>query len=241
MRIHAHILSWNEEKILPFTLDYYSQICEKIFIYDNMSTDSSDEIYSKYPKVEVIKWESGNEIHELNYTKIKSEEYKKRSRNQDVDWVIICDCDEFLYHENLLHKLQEYKNLGITSPKINGHDMFSESFPIYDGDLITNKIKFGSDVYEPMSKQILIDPNVDINYGIGAHQSVCNNCQSNETAELKLLHYKFIDFKYVLERYRMSSKRLSNFNKNNGFGSHYTDKNAITYTEHLRKNKIKVI
>ena len=50
MRIHAHILAFNEEKILPFTLDYYSLICEKIFIYDNMSTDSSDNIYKKYDK-----------------------------------------------------------------------------------------------------------------------------------------------------------------------------------------------
>ncbi len=47
MNIHAHILTWNEEKILPFTLDYYSNICSQIFIYDNMSTDSSDEIFSK--------------------------------------------------------------------------------------------------------------------------------------------------------------------------------------------------
>ena len=60
MKIHAHILAWNEEKILPFTLDYYSNICNKIFIYDNMSTDGSDDIYKKYPKVELIKWDSNN-------------------------------------------------------------------------------------------------------------------------------------------------------------------------------------
>ena len=104
-KIHAHILAWNEEKILPFTLDHYSQFCEKIFIYDNMSTDSSDEIYKKYLNVEVIKWESGNEFNDFYNAKIKSEEYKKRSRDQGVDWVIVCDCDEFLYHENLLEKL----------------------------------------------------------------------------------------------------------------------------------------
>jgi len=241
MKIHAHILAWNEEKILPFTLDYYSTICEKIFVYDNMSTDSSDDIYKKYEKVEVVKWGSNDEINELNYVKIKSEEYKNRSRNQDVDWVIICDCDEFLYHPNLIEKLTEYKKNGITYPKVDGHDMFSETFPIYDGELITEKIKYGSEVYEPMSKQIIINPNVDVRYGIGAHKSECFNCKTTENTELKLLHYKFIDFKYVLNRYRNSNNRLSEFNKVNGFGSHYTDNNAISYTEHLRKNKIKVI
>lgn len=241
MKIHAHILAWNEEKILPFTLDYYSTICEKIFVYDNMSTDSSDDIYKKYEKVEVVKWGSNDEINELNYVKIKSEEYKNRSRNQDVDWVIICDCDEFLYHPNLIDKLREYKKNGITYPKVEGHDMFSETFPIYDGELITEKIKYGSEVYEPMSKQIIVNPNVDVRYGIGAHNSECLNCKTTEITELKLLHYKFIDFKYVLNRYRNSNKRLSEFNKKNGFGSHYTDNNAISYTEHLRKNKIKVI
>jgi len=51
MKIHAYIIAWNEEKILPFTLDYYSKFCEKIYIYDNMSTDNSDKIYKKYEKV----------------------------------------------------------------------------------------------------------------------------------------------------------------------------------------------
>ena len=241
MKIHAHILSWNEEKILPFTLDYYSNICEKIFIYDNMSTDSSDEIYKRYSKVEVIKWDSDDSFNDLHNVNIKNNEYKKRSRNQNVDWVIICDCDEILYHPNLISKLTEYKEQGIDCPKVEGHDMFSESFPIYDGKLITEKIKYGSEVYEPMSKQIIINPNVDIEYGFGAHNYKCLECKTNDDAELKLLHYKFIDFKYVLNRYRTSNKRLSEFNKTNGFGSHYTDNNAILYTEHLRKNKIKVI
>ena len=87
MIIHAHILVWNEEKILPFTLDYYSQFCDKIFIYDNMSTDGSDDIYKKYPKVEVTKWDSKDEINESFYVQIKSYEYTKKSR--DADWVIV--------------------------------------------------------------------------------------------------------------------------------------------------------
>ena len=71
MKIHAHILAWNEEKILPYTLDYYSKICTKIYVYDNMSTDGSDKIYKKYPKVSVIKWNSNDQINEMNYFNIQ--------------------------------------------------------------------------------------------------------------------------------------------------------------------------
>jgi hypothetical protein len=55
MVIHVHILTHNEEKLLPFTLDNYSSFSDKIFIHDNMSDDSTDDIVSRYPKVEIIK------------------------------------------------------------------------------------------------------------------------------------------------------------------------------------------
>ena len=240
MKIHAHILSWNEEKILPFTLDYYSNICEKIFIYDNMSTDSSDEIYKKYPKVEAVKWSSGDEIHELNYTKIKSEEYKNRSRNQGVDWVIVCDCDELLYHENLLEKLEEYKIEGITVPLIDGHDMVSEEFPSYDGDLITNKIKIGSKTYEPMCKNIIFNPDLDVQYGIGGHSFQAINAKYSKERELKLLHYKFLGKDYVKNIYISRAKRLSQFNKQNKFGEHYFNL-PFQYMDTMLKEKYQVI
>jgi len=238
--IHAHILSWNEEKILPFTLDYYSAFCEKIFVYDNMSTDSSDSIYLNYPNVIVYKWDSDNTIDDLKYIEIKSNEYKK-SRDLGADWVIVCDCDEILYHPNLLDKLSEFKNQGIDMPLIQGHDMVSEEFPKYDGRLITEIIKEGSDVYEPMCKNIIFNPKKEVNYGFGAHNNKCLDCIKSETPELKLLHYKFLSLNYVLDRYRTLNDRLSDFNKKNKLGSHYTDTNAITYHKDLIENKIKII
>jgi hypothetical protein len=105
MKIHAYIIAYNEEKLLPFTLDYYSTFCEKIFVYDNYSTDSSDEIYKRYDKVIVNKFNSENSQNEIIQKTIKSEEYKKYSRDFDVDWVITIDFDEFVYHPNLIIKL----------------------------------------------------------------------------------------------------------------------------------------
>jgi hypothetical protein len=221
MKIHAHILAWNEEKILPFTLDYYSTICEKIFVYDNMSTDSSDKIYENYPKVEVIKWDGGNQIHEMNYVKIKSNGYKDKSRDEGVDWVIVCDCDEFIYHEDLIGKLDEYDKLGINVPMIDGHDMVSENFPNYDGKLITEKIKVGSETYEPMCKNIIFKPELDVEYGIGGHSFRCDNAVFSKERDIKLLHYKFLGKDYVKNIYISRAKRLSEFNKQNKFGEHY--------------------
>ena len=240
MKIHSHILAWNEEKILPYTLDYYSTFCEKIFIYDNMSDDNSDEIYKRYPKVEVIKWDSNNEINEINYIKLKTESYKERSRNQNVDWVIVCDCDEFLYHPNLIDVLVDYKIKGITVPKVCGHDMVSEIFPEYDGKLLVDKVKVGSERYQPMCKNIIFNPDLDVNYGIGAHSFNCDNAVFSETEDLKLLHYKFLGKDYVKKLYIDRAKRLSSFNKQNKFGEHYFNL-PFNYMNEMIKNNFQVI
>jgi hypothetical protein len=221
MIIHAHILSFNEEKILPFTLDYYIRICDKIYIYDNMSTDNSDEIYKKYDKVTVIKWSSNNEINELNYLNIKSNSYKEYSR--EADWVIVCDMDEILYHPRLLEKLEYYKNNRITVPRISGHDMVSETFPVYDGELITNKVKIGSELYEPFCKNIVFNPKLNVKYGIGGHSFSAENPVYSNSTELKLLHYKLLGIHYVEEIYKQRAQRLSEFNKENKFGEHYNN------------------
>jgi len=238
MIIHAHILAFNEEKILPFTLDYYSRICEKIYIYDNMSTDSSDEIYAKYPKVEVNKWDSNGEINEMNYINIKSNAYKQFSRN--ADWVIVCDCDEILYHPRLLEKLQYYKDNGITVPKVNGHDMVSEKFPEYDGELITTKVKTGSEVYAPFCKNIVFNPKLDVQYGIGGHSFQANNAVYSNSPELKLLHYKFLSVEYVENIYKARAERLSQFNKDHKFGEHYFNV-PYDYMNKLLTENIQVI
>lgn len=238
MIIHAHILAFNEEKILPFTLDYYSKICEKIYIYDNMSTDGSDVIYAKYPKVEVIKWDSNGEINEMNYVNIKSNGYKQFSRN--ADWVIVCDCDEFLYHPKLMDKLTYYKENGITVPRVNGHDMVSETFPLYDGELITTKVKTGSEVYPPFCKNIIFNPKLDVQYGIGGHSFSCNNANYSVSPELKLLHYKFLGIDYVENIYKSRVERLSEFNKQNKFGEHYFNV-PYEYMNKLLTENIQVI
>ena len=243
MVIHAHILAWNEEKILPFTLDHYSQFCNKIFIYDNMSDDGSDEIYKRYDNVTVIKWESGNTLDDLKHAEIKNNAYKQTS--MDCDWVIVCDCDELLYHPQLLDKLEEYKKLGVGVPRISGHDMFSETFPEYDGGLITDKIKIGSHTHKMRCKNIVFNPKLDIEYSIGGHLMYISDRpildeEFSEKTELKLLHYKYLSKEYITSRYKILTKRLSQFNTTNGFGIHYMNL-PMDYMDELKETGFKVI
>jgi len=238
MKIHAHILAWNEARILRFTLDHYTSFCEKVYIYDNMSDDGSDDIYKEYENVVVKKWDNNGEINELKYLEIKNNAYKATSK--DCDWVIVCDCDEFLYHPELLNKLAEYKDAGITVPKIDGHDMCSLEFPTYNGEPITDMIKVGSDTYEPMCKNIIFNPNVKPQFGIGAHSFSAPKGVFSKNAEIKLLHYKFLGKEYVLWRYEMMAKRLSDFNKKHGFGGHYT-RPPMNYMDTMWANQNKVI
>lgn len=243
MKIHSYIIAWNEERILPFVLDYHSQISEKIFVYDNMSTDSSDEIYKKYDKVTVIKWSSSEEFNDSLNAQIKSNCYKKFSRGQNVDWVIVSDCDELLYHPNLIEKLSEYKKLGIDIPNIDGRNIVSDKFPEYDGRLITDILKVGSpETYNPMCKNIIFNPEKDVSFGMGAHASFCENCKRSSDAELKLLHYKFLDKEYVTKMYDSRLKRLSTFNKKYNLGNHYAViQETFDYMDDLLTQNVTII
>jgi hypothetical protein len=243
MNIHSYILAWNESKILPFILDYHSKISSKIFVFDNMSTDSSDEIYKKYDKVTVIKWSSDNEFHDGLNAQIKSNCYKKYSRGQNVDWVIVSDCDELVYHPNLIEKLTEYKLQGIDIPSIDGRNIVSDTFPEYDGTLITDKLQIGSpETYAPMCKNIIFNPEKDVNFGMGAHASFCENCKRGDKTEIKLLHYKFLSKEYVKELYDTRLQRLSQFNKTYKLGEHYAViQETYDYMDDLIKKNIKII
>ena len=237
MIIHAHIITWNEGKILPFTLDHYSKFCDKIFIYDNMSDDSSDDIFKKYDKVTIRKWGT-NKFNELEATDLRNNAYKI-SRGK-ADWVIVCDCDEFLYHPELIDTLTTYKANGVTVPKIDGHDMCSDEFPIYDGELLTDKVKIGSETYDMMCKNIIFNPVLDSKFGVGSHHFSADGAKYSEKDELKLLHYKFLGKTYVLWRYGELAKRRGEVMIKSGMGGHWT-RPPLTYMNKMMKEQNKVI
>ena len=53
MSIHLYAACWNEERIIPFFLQHYEPLVDRIVIYDDRSTDRSVELLRASPKVEI--------------------------------------------------------------------------------------------------------------------------------------------------------------------------------------------
>lgn len=218
--------------MLPYTLNYYSSFCEKIFVLDNMSTDNSVSICSNYHNVKVIQWGSDGKLNDLKYIELKCNLYKNYSRqnyyneSSAADWVICIDMDEFIHHPNLIGLLAYYDSIGVTVPDVKGFHMAAKSWPSAN-ELLTKTIRTG--VREPnFDKRAIFKPCIDIKYSPGchpkgsAHADLINDpkvVQSKEK-EIALLHYKFIGNNFT-DRATLFSQRLSEENKRRGFGIHY--------------------
>jgi glycosyltransferase involved in cell wall biosynthesis len=152
MRIWAYVTVWNEEKILPYYLRHYSQFCERIIVLDNNSTDNTRDICKQWPMVEVREYNTNNTFNDYVHLDLKHKCIEESKGN--ADYVIIGDCDEFIYHPNIIQFLKE-NNHPVIFPA--GFQMVSYSFPTGEGQ-IYDEVKHG--VPDPWySKPILINPN----------------------------------------------------------------------------------
>jgi glycosyltransferase involved in cell wall biosynthesis len=217
--IEVFAICYNEEKIMPFFLNYYSGFCSKITIFDNYSTDGTIEIIKKFAEtfpIDLIMYDTNNTLNDSVYLEIKNNCWKK----SEADYVIVVDSDEFIYHENIKKFLLDNPK-PIYKPK--GYDMVSDTFP-KGTDILQIKTGRYSCNY---SKLALFSPKhvQEINYNLGCHTAnptligYCNEVL--EEQELKLLHYKNLSFDYRINKHQEYVKRFSDFNKNTGSGIHY--------------------
>lgn len=228
--IHYYSLCWNEEKILSLVLDYYSEFCEKMIIMDNESDDNSRSIIQSYPNAKVRTYSSNGEIRDDIYLEIKNNVWKE-SRGK-ADWVIVCDTDEILFHPGLMEKLDELKAKGISIIKPYGFDMFSETFP--EKNLL--EIKTGVEDNRHLRKCIIFNPNMidEINFKAGCHKCYPQGkVKFYDKDDFKLLHYKSLSLEYLINRYEMFRKRLSDFNLENKLGKHYLTEQEDIRTRYL--------
>lgn len=224
--IHYYAVCWNEEKILPWMFNHYGDFVDYFFIYDNYSSDNTEQIVRNSSKTTLIKFGHEGRFNDADNQAVKNQCWK-RSRGK-ADLVVVCDMDEFLYHQELTVVLQRICERKVSFPTTVGYEMYSDRMPEYDGvNHLPDLVKEG-ERSDWLDKHIIFDPHriVDINFDPGAHHAnptgIVN--RGNIDTELKVLHYKYLGLDYLLDRYQQLGERLSSYNIQNDLGTHYLAK-----------------
>lgn len=209
-------ITYNEEKLLPFFIDYYKRYVDKMIFYDGMSTDNSLNIINSYKNlvdIEISDFYNRDDADEELFLEIKNNQWKQYK--DEYDYVLIVDVDEIIYYPNEFI-IDVMRTNGYTIIKPNGYSMIS----LEDKDVRTIRTGFRDIMYDKCClfnmKEIQ-----EINYLPGAHK--CNpvgNIKYFEHPDLKLLHYKYIGLENHLKRTKMNRERLSPQNKVKGWGVH---------------------
>lgn len=248
-KVWVYTTAFNCEAWLPHFLRHYA-FADRVIVYDNQSTDGTKAVAESpnWKNVTVRPLESGNQYREDMLMVVRSHLWKE-ARYQ-ADWVIIVDPDEFMYHpEGMVSFLDDQKGKGHTLLLSSGLEMFSPTFPTSDQSVVgTIKVGFRNDVY---SKPTIFNPEAltDISYTTGCHEcSPFGNSRLNEPwyphaqqvavpgihpiflrlfngvppeRALKLLHYRFIGWEAVRDRWRYTKPRMAPINYKYGWGGPY--------------------
>lgn len=159
MRVWSFATIWNEEKMLPFYLKHYSQFCEKMVFFDNESDDRSHEIINSYPNTEIRTFKTKGTLDDFVHLALKARSIEEARGN--CDYVIIGDCDEFVYHPNILNFLKEHLNkTSVFFPA--GFQMASPYFPKSEGQIYESILTGVPDAW--YTKPILLNPNMVQNF-----------------------------------------------------------------------------
>lgn len=199
MIIHVYSIMYNEEVMLPYFLRHYETFTDKIFIIiDEKTTDKTEEIARAHKKVTILDYDFKGiyDNHDHNNCFIKA--YKKNSRDS-VDWVMLVDGDEIVYHKDMKKYLKEQRNNGARILKLAGFSMISKELPTMNKQ-IYEELYHG--VRERRyDKPIVFDPSLDLMFTKGRHYI------ENESAEISrpdekafLLHYRWLSRDYFKNR-----------------------------------------
>ena len=187
--------------MLPFLFLHYDKLVQRYIIYDDASTDNSEEILRLNPKVELRRAPWSDRNSRVNSALALFETCWRESRGV-ADWVIVTDVDEHLYHPDIYHYLAQCRAQGVTIIPALGYQMLSEQFPEHKTLLCQSLTRGACDAL--YSKLSIFSPNeIDaVNYRPGRHSAAPTGRVVLPTRdELLLLHYRYLDFERVRKRF----------------------------------------
>lgn len=213
MNIELHMVVWNEARLLPLVLKYYSEICTKIIIHDGYSDDGSQDIARSFG-AEVRNYGIKGKMDDAALIHLKNNCWK----GSRADLVIVCDTDEVLYAPNLKMQLDLAIKNGYTIFKTQGWSVYGH---MPKNDILANTDGVRDDAY---AKAIIFDPKAieNMNYTPGAHKCAPIGRVKFAPISLWVLHYRKIGpLQWYIDRCKECAKRRSHNNKVHGWSIHY--------------------
>lgn len=201
MKIDLYARCWNESEMLPFFFLHYDKLVQRYIIYEDASTDNSQEILRANPKVEVRPMPYSDPESRIGSALALQETCWKESRGI-ADWVIVTDIDEHLYHPDICQYLALCRAQGVTIIPALGYNMLSEEFPAHKTLLCQSLTRGACDPF--LNKLNIFSPNeIDaVNYAPGRHSAApTGRVVVPVRDELLLLHYHYLGFERVQKRY----------------------------------------
>ena len=221
--VWVYTLCYNEEKVLPFIIDYWKKYATRVFVYDNGSTDNSINILEQYDWIEVRHFDSSGFDDEIN--KNMKNQIWKEAKGKGVDFVQVCDIDEVIWAEDIKNELLNFKRSNAVIWDCKCYNIVTREFPEYDGGLLNDRDGALCAYDKIMSKKLLFKPDYvnDMNYSEGCHscKPVGLNMTLYSNDNIKMFHIRNLGLEYLIEKYRHNQKRLSDNNKKHGWGIHY--------------------
>lgn len=245
MKIDLYCLLYNEEKIVPFVIPYWRRLKEqgylnRIFVYNNESTDASLEMINRVAEelnITVIDFSTNDTFDDETNMNLKNEIWKQ-SRNSGVDYVYVSDFDEVLFIQDDANIDSFKEDLIQTS----WYNLVGYSFPeLEDENDFVHETQDLRAIRTFNDKVLMFKPDVidAINFCPGAHhcRPVTKDRRSgviqkgdNEIITLHLCDKLSLD--YCIKKYRRNLKRLSAKNKMYGYGIHYSFSAERCYKEY---------
>lgn len=251
MKIDIYSIMRNEEVILPYFLRHYGSFADRIFVFEDDSTDRTREILESHPKVTLLPVEKHGIDHHYWNTELWTR-YEQLSRGV-ADWVMCVEADEFVYHPTILKALEDEKQAGSQIIVCDGWTMITDKLPTTQGQ-IYEEVNWGlPDQWS--NKAVVFSPDILIRYHIGRHPKqarpfakVTEGAVIRSRSGFRLLHYRYLGPDYYMERCKTNSERHlvdgnpGTFDKDSKYNMpDYSKDYPIQWYERNKEKAVKII
>ena len=241
MKTYWVVLCKNEEDIIPFCIQYWSRIADKVIVYDNHSTDSSVELLSKYDWIEIRTFDSDGQNDSIQ-KQVKEQAYLEFKDQCDI--LIITDMDEVFYFNDFKAISEAFVSGDYNILMTPIFSLCEDSKPPYSEDKLLHQQchKFYKQKmnhmqgFDDYSKLSIFNTKITdkVNMSVGQHY-----VQTSPQMKIMLSMDGFnlhidkgfgVDYKYNI-RQRMNNN-LSDTNKRSGMCIEYSDSYEKLKTEY---------